>query len=98
MWSIGSERLQTDRELGERDDGHHQHCGALIGVAGVPPEAGPLPLDPGPGGYVAFTGHGQVAQMVEQGTENPRVGGSSPSLATSEYEDRFRMDPISLSG
>lgn len=28
-------------------------------------------------------GHrGQVAQLVEQGTENPRVGGSTPSLAT----------------
>ena len=27
-------------------------------------------------------GHGQVAQLVEQGTENPRVGGSNPSLAT----------------
>jgi hypothetical protein len=27
--------------------------------------------------------HGQVAQLVEQGTENPRVGGSIPSLATS---------------
>lgn len=26
--------------------------------------------------------HGQVAQSVEQGTENPRVGGSTPSLAT----------------
>ena len=26
---------------------------------------------------------GQVAQLVEQGTENPRVGGSTPSLATS---------------
>ena len=25
---------------------------------------------------------GQVAQSVEQGTENPRVGGSIPSLAT----------------
>lgn len=25
---------------------------------------------------------GQVAQSVEQGTENPRVGGSTPSLAT----------------
>ena len=25
---------------------------------------------------------GQVAQLVEQGTENPRVGGSIPSLAT----------------
>ena len=26
--------------------------------------------------------HGQIAQSVEQGTENPRVGGSTPSLAT----------------
>ena len=26
--------------------------------------------------------HGQVAQLVEQGTENPCVGGSIPSLAT----------------
>lgn len=26
--------------------------------------------------------YGQVAQSVEQGTENPRVGGSIPSLAT----------------
>ena len=26
--------------------------------------------------------NGQVAQSVEQGTENPRVGGSIPSLAT----------------
>jgi hypothetical protein len=25
---------------------------------------------------------GQVAQLVEQRTENPRVGGSTPSLAT----------------
>jgi hypothetical protein len=25
---------------------------------------------------------GQVAQLVEQRTENPRVGGSIPSLAT----------------
>ena len=25
---------------------------------------------------------GQVAQSVEQGTENPRVGGSIPSLTT----------------
>ena len=25
---------------------------------------------------------GQIAQLVEQGTENPRVGGSIPSLTT----------------
>ena len=30
----------------------------------------------------AFDATGQVAQSVEQGIENPRVGGSSPSLTT----------------
>ena len=30
---------------------------------------------------------GQVAQLVEQGTENPRVGGSIPSLATIHQTD-----------
>ncbi len=36
------------------------------------------------GGYSTasrFQG-GQIAQLVEQGIENPRVGGSIPSLAT----------------
>ena len=28
---------------------------------------------------------GQVAQLVEQGIENPRAGGSSPSLTTIEF-------------
>ena len=31
---------------------------------------------------LAFDATGQVAQSVEQGIENPRVGGSSPSLTT----------------
>jgi hypothetical protein len=36
-----------------------------------------------PGALVSSCTHsGQVAQLVEQGTENPRVGGSIPSLAT----------------
>ena len=41
-------------------------------------------LDRRAGARVSSLGvaHGQVAQLVEQGTENPRVGGSSPSLAT----------------
>lgn len=30
----------------------------------------------------AVLGKGRVAQLVEQGTENPRVGGSIPSPAT----------------
>ena len=32
--------------------------------------------------YFKFTSFGQVAQSVEQETENLRVGGSIPSLAT----------------
>jgi hypothetical protein len=31
---------------------------------------------------------GQVAQLVEQRTENPRVGGSIPSLATISSESK----------
>jgi hypothetical protein len=31
--------------------------------------------------FLYFPPHGQVAQLVEQRTENPRVGGSIPSLA-----------------
>ena len=31
--------------------------------------------------------HGQIAQSVEQRTENPRVGGSIPSLTTSKPFD-----------
>jgi hypothetical protein len=31
--------------------------------------------------------YGQVAQLVEQRTENPRVGGSIPSLATNKIND-----------
>ena len=31
--------------------------------------------------------HGQVAQLVEQRTENPRVGGSTPSLATNIFNE-----------
>ena len=31
---------------------------------------------------LSFSGSAKVAQLVEQWTENPRVGGSSPSLGT----------------
>jgi hypothetical protein len=31
--------------------------------------------------------NGQVAQLVEQRTENPRVGGSIPPLATIFFKD-----------
>jgi hypothetical protein len=32
--------------------------------------------------FASGCGDGQIAQLVEQGIENPRVGGSIPSLAT----------------
>lgn len=50
-----------------------------------------LPLTFGGGGHIvtlpalvyhAVAGNAQVAQSVEQWTENPRVGGSIPSLGT----------------
>ena len=39
----------------------------------IPPLAAALPR------------HGRVAQLVEQGIENPRVGGSIPSPATTKF-------------
>ena len=41
---------------------------------------------PRPGAPAAAT-HGQVAQLVEQRTENPRAAGSIPALATILYND-----------
>src|SRR5262249_18682253 len=41
-------------------------------------------VDKGPPGRQAARRLAQVAQSVEQGTENPRVGGSIPPLGTSE--------------
>ena len=37
---------------------------------------------PSVGTFIRCIQNGQVAQLVEQRTENPRVGGSTPSLAT----------------
>ena len=34
----------------------------------------------------AFSARAQVAQLVEQWTENPRVGGSIPPLATIQFK------------
>ena len=45
-----------------------------------PPLTVPLPFGTVRTGLVY--GHGQVAQLVEQRTENPRVVGSIPTLAT----------------
>ena len=39
--------------------------------------------------------YGQIAQSVEQGTENPRVGGSIPPLATID-KGLQRIDEIFL--
>ena len=42
-----------------------------------------------------YSGSAQVAQLVEQGTENPRVGGSIPSLGTIPLSPRLiRSKPI----
>ena len=38
---------------------------------------------------------GQVAQLVEQRTENPRVGGSIPSLATINFP-QHTLFPITV--
>ncbi len=61
----------ADAEEGETDEG----LSAKSGPAG---QTGALSL------YTpaAFHRRAQVAQVVEQGTENPRVGGSTPSLGT----------------
>ena len=44
---------------------------------------------------IEITFNGQIAQSVEQRTENPRVGGSIPSLATTSnlttIEDLIRQ-------
>ena len=60
------------------DLGASQRVGLLDGAL-----AGRSNTHPFPGG--------QVAQLVEQRTENPRVGGSIPPLATNinEIDDQF---------
>jgi hypothetical protein len=42
--------------------------------------------------------YGQVAQLVEQRTENPRVGGSIPPLATIISKAFSRIDVMSRDG
>jgi hypothetical protein len=43
-------------------------------------------------GLIRSPEHGQVAQLVEQRTENPRVAGSIPALATILPEVHSVMD------
>ncbi len=46
-----------------------------------------------------FPPKGQVAQLVEQRTENPRVGGSIPSLATISWHNSFyAADSVKILG
>jgi hypothetical protein len=40
---------------------------------------------------------GRVAQLVEQGIENPRVGGSIPSPATIEFHEKARLSKRAFS-
>src|SRR5256884_4183225 len=42
------------------------------------------------------SGCAQVAQLAEQGTENPRVGGSIPPLGTNSAELPERSSPTAL--
>ena len=44
------------------------------------------------------TEEGSVAQLVEQGIEDPRVGGSNPSRATTSVSTVCGIPPIRLSG
>ena len=43
---------------------------------------------------MSFLESGQVAQLVEQRTENPRVGGSTPSLATTLISVSKGFEPL----
>ena len=40
-----------------------------------------------------FDKYAPVAQLVEQRTENPRVGGSIPSRGTGSYQSAFSATP-----
>ena len=40
--------------------------------------------------------YAQVAQLVEQWTENPRVGGSNPPLGTIYFLNMLRSEPVSV--
>jgi hypothetical protein len=42
-------------------------------------------------GSISKRTFGQVAQLVEQRIENPRVGGSSPSLATTDFSESLTL-------
>ena len=55
--------------------------GLVVQLVRTPPcHGGGRGFESHPGRH--FFIYGQIAQLVEQGTENPRVGGSIPSLAT----------------
>ena len=56
----------------------------------------PLPAPSQRNGIQRQSIPGQVAQLVEQGTENPRVGGSIPSLATKKNKGLQRCKPFFL--
>src|SRR5574340_190596 len=68
------------RGTGEGSGGAHPAPGALDFASAV--------------GYSRSASQGQVAQLVEQGTENPRVGGSSPSLATIDLTRSVAPRPV----
>ena len=71
----------------------HKFCTELQSGAGQRPESS---LQARPGGTASSrtAEDAQVAQLVEQGTENPRVGGSIPSPATIGYVQATEIHEI----
>ena len=62
-------------------EGFFGDYGLVVQLVRTPPcHGGGRGFESHPGRH--FFIYGQIAQLVEQGTENPRVGGSIPSLAT----------------
>ena len=59
------------------------------------PLAGAAPHVGGPSGPIAAN-DGQVAQLVEQRTENPRVGGSIPPLATINFSGYSKLHVVAF--
>ena len=56
-------------------------CGPVVQLVRMPAcHAGGRGFEPLPGRHFAF--YAQIAQSVEQRTENPRVAGSIPALGT----------------
>ena len=85
MWALSS----AGRASALQAEGHrfepcsaHQECGPVVQLVRMPAcHAGGRGFEPHPGRHLNYS-FASVAQSVEQGTENPRVGGSIPPGGT----------------